>query len=77
MCEQIEAVDDVLVEWIQFVASEAARVGDGSKIVVEDVMFVLRKDDRKHARVRELVVRAKQIERDQKEFKSMQAPIGK
>lgn len=65
----MEVIDDLLVEWVQFVGVESAKVS-GGKIGVDDVMFVLRKDERKHARVRELVVRAKQIERDQKDFKS-------
>lgn len=66
-------MDDLLLEWVQYVGGEASKVS-GGKIGVDDVMFVLRKDERKHARVRELVVRAKQIERDKKTF---QAPAGK
>lgn len=44
-------------------------MGDGVKITVEDVMFVVRKDKKKHDRIRELVAKAKQIERDQKIFR--------
>jgi hypothetical protein len=59
----------VLCDYVRFLGGEAAKVGDGSKISLEDALFVLRKDKKKHDRIRELVIKQKQMEKVQKSFK--------
>jgi hypothetical protein len=62
-------VEDLLTDYLKFLAREGESVSDGVKITVDDVGFVVRKDKKKHDRVRELVLKAKQIEQDKKQFK--------
>ena len=52
-------------------ASEAESVAEGSKIGLDDLMFVLRKDKKKYDRIRELVAKAKQLERDKAAFRNI------
>ena len=63
-------VDELLCEYLRHVAKEASGVSDGVKITVDDVVFVLRKDQKKHDRIRELVAKHKQIENEKKQFKT-------
>ena len=61
-------VEELLADYLRFMGKEATSVADSSKITVDDIMFVLRKDKKKHDRVRELVAKRKQIENDKKAF---------
>ena len=73
---QTEALDDVLCEYVRFLGRETTAVGDGAKISLEDVLFVVRKDKKKHDRIRELVIKQKQLEKVQKSFKQPeQGPV--
>ena len=67
--DTVAVVDELTCEFLRFVAKEAASVSDGVKISLDDVMFVVRKDKKKHDRVRELVTKYKEIEMQKKIFK--------
>jgi hypothetical protein len=67
--ETVAVVDELLCEFLRFVAKEGTKVSDGVKISLDDVMFVVRKDKKKHDRVRELVNKYKEIETQKKLFK--------
>eukprot|EP00884_Botryococcus_braunii_P016965 jgi/Botrbrau1/3952/Bobra.0365s0027.1 len=55
--ETVELVEDILVEYIVSLMMKATEVASGpnGKILVDDILFLLRKDTRKYARAMELL----------------------
>lgn len=69
--QTVEIVDELLCEYVRYVASEASSVADGKRIGLDDLMFVLRKDKKKYDRIRELVATSKEIEKEKGAFKNI------
>ena len=64
-----DVVEELLVDYLRFLAKEGTTVSDGARIGLDDVLFVVRKDTKKYDRVRELVIKNKEIENQKKAFK--------
>ncbi|KAJ2884865.1 hypothetical protein IWW38_005379 [Coemansia aciculifera] len=61
--ESVDVLEDILVDYINNMCVQAAKVsGRRGKVVVDDFKFVLRKDTKKLARVEELLAMNKEIE---------------
>ena len=53
--ETVDLVDDLVVKYVQEMTQKAMDVGKQGKIHVEDIIFLIRKDPKKYARVKDLL----------------------
>ncbi|KAJ1952137.1 hypothetical protein GGI12_006324 [Dipsacomyces acuminosporus] len=61
--ESVDVLEDILIDYINNMCVQAAKVsGRRGKVTVDDFKFVLRKDEKKLARVEELIAMNKEIE---------------
>lgn len=66
--ETVELVEDLVLQYIAETTRKAMAVGKSGKITVEDVMYLVRKDPRKHARVKELLLMNEELKNSRKAF---------
>ena len=53
--ETVDLVEDLAVKYVQEMTQKAMDVGKPGKIHVEDIIFLIRKDPKKYARVKDLL----------------------
>lgn len=66
--ETIELVDDLVVQFITEMTLKSMEVGKRGKLRVEDILFVIRKDTKKYARVKDLLMMNEELKRAKQKF---------
>eukprot|EP00850_Spirogloea_muscicola_P010551 SM000062S19937 [mRNA] locus=s62:497736:498656:+ [translate_table: standard] len=67
--ETVELVEDILVEYITEMIHKAQELGSRrGKMATEDILFLIRKDSRKFARVKELLAMNEELKKARKAF---------
>lgn len=59
---------DLVIEFITEITHKASEIGRTGRVQVEDIIFLVRKDPRKYARVRDLLTMNEELKRARKAF---------
>jgi len=66
--ESVDLLEDVVVEYITEMTLKAMEVGKKGKVHVEDIVFLIRKDPKKYARVKDLLTMNEELKKARKAF---------
>lgn len=66
--ETAEIVEDLAIEFITEMTLKAMDVGKKGKVHVEDIIYTIRKDDKKYARVKDLLTMNEELKKARKAF---------
>lgn len=66
--ESVELLEDLVLKYINETTRKAMDVGRTGKIAVDDIMYLIRKDRRKCARVKELLLMNEELKKSRKAF---------
>ena len=66
--ETVELLDDLLIQYITEMTVKAMNVGKKGRVHVEDIVFLIRKDPKKYARVKELLTMNEELKKARKAF---------
>ena len=66
--ETVEMLDDLLIQYITDMTVKAMTVGKKGRVHVEDIVFLIRKDPKKYARVKELLTMNEELKKARKAF---------
>jgi len=66
--ETVEMLDDLLIQYITDMTVKAMNVGKKGRVHVEDIVFLIRKDPKKYARVKELLTMNEELKKARKAF---------
>lgn len=66
--ESVELLEDLVLKYINDTTRKAMDVGRTGKITVDDIMYLIRNDKRKCARVKELLLMNEELKRSRKAF---------
>ena len=68
-------VEDLVIEFITEMSVKAMEVGKKGKIHVDDILFLIRKDSKKYARVRDLLTMNEELKQAKRIFETNQEDI--
>lgn len=57
-----------MIEFITEITHKASEIGKSGKVQTEDIIFLVRKDQRKYARVRDLLTMNEELKKARKAF---------
>ncbi|XP_045111541.1 transcription initiation factor TFIID subunit 13-like isoform X1 [Portunus trituberculatus] len=66
--ESVDLLEDMVIEFITQMTQRAMEVGRSGRVQVEDVMYLVRKDKRKYARVHDLLNMNEELKKARKAF---------
>jgi len=66
--ESVDLLEDLVVEYITEMTLKAMEVGKRGKVHVEDIVFLIRKDPKKYARVKDLLTMNEELKKARKAF---------
>ncbi|XP_066936045.1 transcription initiation factor TFIID subunit 13-like [Clytia hemisphaerica] len=66
--ETVEMLDDLLIQFITDTTVKAMNVGKKGRVHVEDIVYLIRKDPKKYARVKELLTMNEELKKARKAF---------
>ncbi|GAB6032673.1 Transcription initiation factor TFIID subunit 13 [Chamberlinius hualienensis] len=66
--ESVDVLEDLVIEYITEMTHKAMEVGRPGRVQVEDVVFLVRKDPRKFARVKDLLTMNEELKKARKAF---------
>ena len=66
--ETVEMLDDLLIQFITDMTVKAMNVGKKGRVHVEDIVYLIRKDPKKYARVKELLTMNEELKKARKAF---------
>ncbi|KAG6450897.1 hypothetical protein O3G_MSEX006837 [Manduca sexta] len=66
--ESVDFLEDLVVEFITETTHRAMEVGRTGRVQVEDIIFLVRKDPRKYARVKDLLTMNEELKKARKAF---------
>ncbi|KAM7429515.1 Transcription initiation factorTFIID subunit 13 [Porites harrisoni] len=66
--ESVDLLEDLVVEYITEMTLKAMEVGKKGKVHVEDIVFLIRKDPKKYARVKDLLTMNEELKKARKAF---------
>lgn len=66
--ESVELLEDLVLKYINETTRKAMDVGRTGKINVDDIMFLIKRDKRKCARVKELLLMNEELKKSRKAF---------
>lgn len=66
--ESVDVLEDLVTEFITEMTKKAMEVGRVGRISVEDIIFLIRKDDKKYSRVKELLLMNEELRKARKAF---------
>ncbi|CAG0891901.1 unnamed protein product [Cyprideis torosa] len=66
--ESVDFLEDAVIHFIQDTTQRAMEVGKTGRVCQEDIVYLVRKDKRKYARVRELLLMSEELKRARKAF---------
>nr|XP_055183119.1 transcription initiation factor TFIID subunit 13-like [Nyctereutes procyonoides] len=65
---QVDILEDLVIEFITEMTHKAMSIGRQGRVQVEDIVFLIRKDPRKFARVKDLLTMNEELKRARKAF---------
>lgn len=68
--ETVDLMEDLVVDFITEMTQKAMDVGKSGKVHVNDIIFVIRKDQKKYARVKELLTMNEELKKARKFFEN-------
>lgn len=66
--ESVDILEDLVIEFITEMTHKAMSIGRHGRVQVEDIVFLIRKDPRKFARVKDLLTMNEELKRARKAF---------
>ncbi|KAG7307775.1 Transcription initiation factor TFIID subunit 13-variant 2 [Plutella xylostella] len=66
--ESVDFLEDLVIEFITETTHRAMEVGRTGRVQVEDIIFLVRKDPRKYARVKDLLTMNEELKKARKAF---------
>ncbi|GLG94809.1 hypothetical protein R5R35_014829 [Gryllus longicercus] len=66
--ESVDLLEDLVIEFITEMTHKAMEVGRTGRVQVEDIVFLVRKDSRKYARVKDLLTMNEELKKARKAF---------
>ncbi|XP_066153245.1 transcription initiation factor TFIID subunit 13 [Euwallacea fornicatus] len=66
--ESVDIIEDLVIEFITEMTQRAMEIGRTGRVQVEDIVFLVRKDLRKYARVKDLLTMNEELKRARKAF---------
>ncbi|XP_022417355.2 LOW QUALITY PROTEIN: transcription initiation factor TFIID subunit 13-like [Delphinapterus leucas] len=66
--ESVDILEDLIIEFITEMTHKAMSIGRQGRVQVEDIVFLIRKDPRKFARVKDLLTMNEELKRARKAF---------
>ncbi|EDO41071.1 predicted protein [Nematostella vectensis] len=66
--ESVDLLEDLVVEYITEMTLKAMDVGKKGKVHCEDIVFLIRKDPKKYARVKDLLTMNEELKKARKAF---------
>ncbi|XP_014250855.1 transcription initiation factor TFIID subunit 13 isoform X2 [Cimex lectularius] len=66
--ESVDLLEDLVIEYITDLTHQAMEIGRTGRVQVEDIIFLVRKDQRKYARVKDLLTMNEQLKKARKAF---------
>lgn len=73
--ETVDIMEDLVIEFIVEMTQRAMDVGKKGKIHVEDILYLIRRDPKKYARVRDLLQMNEELKHAKRIFESNQEDI--
>lgn len=66
--ESVDLLEDLVIEFIGEISQKAMEIGRSGRITVDDVIHLVRKDQRKYSRVRDLLTMNEELKKARKAF---------
>lgn len=66
--ESVDLLEDLVIEYISEMTKKAMDIGKSGRIIVEDIIFLIRKDPKKYSRVKELLLMSEELRKARKAF---------
>lgn len=66
--ESVDVLEDLVIEFLTEMTHKAMEVGRSGRVQVEDIVFLVRKDARKFARVKDLLTMNEELKKARKAF---------
>lgn len=66
--ESVDLLEDLVIEFITEMTHRAMEIGRTGRVQVEDIIFMVRKDPRKYARVKDLLIMNEELKKARKAF---------
>lgn len=66
--ESVDLLEDLVIEFITEMTHRAMEIGRTGRVQVEDIIFLVRKDARKYARVKDLLTMNEELKKARKAF---------
>lgn len=66
--ESVDLVEDLVIDYITEMTKKAMEIGKSGRIIVEDLIFLIRKDPKKYSRVKELLLMNEELRKARKAF---------
>ena len=66
--ETVDMLEDLVIHFIGDIALRALEIGRSGRVTVEDVMYLVRHDSRKYARVKDLLSMNEELKKARKAF---------
>ncbi|VVC43186.1 Histone-fold,Transcription initiation factor IID, subunit 13 [Cinara cedri] len=66
--ESVDILEDLVIEFITEMTHNAMEIGRSGRVQVEDIVFLVRKDAKKYARVKELLMMNEELKKARKAF---------
>uniref|UniRef100_A0A1B0AH71 Transcription initiation factor TFIID subunit 13 n=1 Tax=Glossina pallidipes TaxID=7398 RepID=A0A1B0AH71_GLOPL len=66
--ESVDLLEDLVIEFITEMTHKAMEIGRTGRVQVEDIIFLVRKDARKYARVKDLLTMNEELKKARKAF---------
>lgn len=66
--ESVDLLEDLVIEFITEMTHRAMEIGRTGRVQVEDIIYLVRKDQRKYARVKDLLTMNEELKKARKAF---------
>ena len=66
--ETVDLIEELVIRFITEMTQKAMEVGKSGRVQVNDIIFIIRKDQKKYSRVKELLTMKEQIDKAKKAF---------
>ncbi|KAI6214075.1 hypothetical protein M3Y94_00225900 [Aphelenchoides besseyi] len=73
--DTLEALERIVMEYIQVLCQKALSVGKPNRIGLDDIYYFIRRDPKKFARVKELLSKFEELKKARKPFEEMKEII--
>ncbi|KAK2711037.1 transcription initiation factor TFIID subunit 13-like [Artemia franciscana] len=66
--ESVDLLEDLVIEYVTDMTHKAMEIGRQGRVQVEDLVFLVRKDARKYARIKDLLTMNEELKKARKAF---------